>query len=310
MAVTTLATLTCSQSTSGGTCLTQTVPNPIYQEFPNNVTGVINTTIALIPIPYSRARAIIPSNYSILTDAYRSLLPFFPEELYPAIFEFEFDHDVRFANLSIPDFSHSSIYYPFIDLLGDHSTSFAWKPDTFLTADAEIAIAGTQEYGETVYPASFNPSCDAYASTSCGTSANGTTNATAYVITTWTSPQKGFYAQIPIAFFRNVTNQPSFGNGSLCDDQIRLFGPSSSSEWGYRPVQGTVRIETPLLGKDMMFTDVMGIQVATPFIENNYLVCDTLSGYGGSVIEGWMTGTGSACGDCSKSCRQTCFGNN
>src|SRR5262245_32847357 len=65
-AITTLAGLTCSQSTNGGTCLTQTIPNPILQQFPNNVPGIINSTIALIPIPYSQARSIIPSHYNIL----------------------------------------------------------------------------------------------------------------------------------------------------------------------------------------------------------------------------------------------------
>lgn len=291
-AITTLAGFTYSQSTNGGTCLTQTVPNPIYQEFPNNVTGIINTTIALIPIPYSQARAIIPSRYNILTDAYQSLLPFFPKDTYPAIFEFEFDHGIRAGNFSIPDFSHTSIYYPFIDFLGDHSTSFTWKPDTFLTADAEIAIAGTELYGEAVYPAVFDPPCDAYASSPHGTFANATTNATTYVSTIWKNLQHGFYLQIPETFFRNVTNQPSFGNGSVCDEQIRLFGPLASSDWAPRPVLGNVKIETPLLEKEIVFNGVTGIQIATPFIENNYLVCDTLRGYGGRAIEGWRTGTG------------------
>ena len=289
-AITTFAGITCSQSTNGGTCLTQTISNPIYQRFPYNVTGVINTTIALIPIPYSQARAMIPSNYDILTDAYQSLLPFFPKDTYPAIFEFEFDHEIRAGNFSIPDFSHASIYYPFIDLLGDHKTSFTWKPDTFLTADAELAIAGTLEYGEAVYPAIFDPPCDAYASESYGTFANANTNTTTHLTTIWKCLQRGFYKEIPDYFFHNVTNQPSFGNGSLCDEQVRLFG--SSVPWAPKPVHGTVKIETPLLGKEMVFNGIMGIQVATPFIENNYLVCYTLKGYGGRVIEGWMTGTG------------------
>ena len=288
--ITTLAGPVCSQSTNGGTCLTQTISNPIHQLFPNNVTGVINTTIALITVPYSQARSIIPSHYNILTEAYRSLLPFLPKDTYPAIFEFELDHEIRAGNLSIPDFSHASIYYPFIDFLGDHSTSFTWKPDTFMTADAEVAIAGTLQYGEAVYPSIFDPPCDAYDSNPHGTFAKATTNVTTHVTTNWKCLQQGFYEKIPDAFFHNVTNQPSFGNGSLCDEQIRLFG--STSEWASRPVQGTVKIETPLLGKEMVFNGIMGIQVATPFIENNYLACDTLKGYGGMAIEGWKTGTG------------------
>jgi hypothetical protein len=58
-------------------------PNPIASLYPNNVTGTINSTIALVPISYGLARSIIPSQYGILKKAYEALLPGFPRDKYP-----------------------------------------------------------------------------------------------------------------------------------------------------------------------------------------------------------------------------------
>jgi hypothetical protein len=58
-------------------------PNPIASLYPFNVTGTINSTISVVPIPYKLARSIIPSQYGILTKAYEELLPGFPPNSYP-----------------------------------------------------------------------------------------------------------------------------------------------------------------------------------------------------------------------------------
>jgi hypothetical protein len=58
-------------------------PNPIASLYPLNVTGTLNGTISVVPIPYKLARSIIPSQYGILTKAYEELLPGFPSNYYP-----------------------------------------------------------------------------------------------------------------------------------------------------------------------------------------------------------------------------------
>lgn len=58
-------------------------PNPISSLYPNNVTGTINSTLSVVPIPYTLARSIIPAQYGILTKAYHSLLKGFPADSYP-----------------------------------------------------------------------------------------------------------------------------------------------------------------------------------------------------------------------------------
>ena len=58
-------------------------PNPIAKTFPNMTTGTINGSFVVLPINYSVARAIIPSQYGILKQSIKAVLPFFPEDRYP-----------------------------------------------------------------------------------------------------------------------------------------------------------------------------------------------------------------------------------
>ncbi len=87
----------------------------------------------------------------------------------------------------------------------------------------------------------------------------------------------------PLEVFKNITNQPTFANGSTCDNMIRLFNTSMSTG-AYEPkvVRGKVRaIAGPFQGENL-WKDVYGVQIATPFIENNYLDCSTMKGYQGT----------------------------
>jgi hypothetical protein len=87
------------------TCQTLDQPNPIAAQYPNNATGVLNGTIAVLPISLDLARSLIPSQYRILEHAYRALLPDFPADMYPALVQAVHDHDVQAMGFKIPDFS-------------------------------------------------------------------------------------------------------------------------------------------------------------------------------------------------------------
>jgi len=91
----------------GAQCTSHTQPNPIATTYPNNATGVLNVTLAILPIPMSTARELIPSEWGILESAYRSILPDFPQGMYPVMIQAGLDHDIQFASLgaSIADFS-------------------------------------------------------------------------------------------------------------------------------------------------------------------------------------------------------------
>ena len=86
-------------------CPSHSLPNPIASKYPQNITGTLNGTIAMLPIPMALARSMIPSQYNILTTAYRTLLPHLPEDMYPAILQAVFDHDVGLGDYKIADFS-------------------------------------------------------------------------------------------------------------------------------------------------------------------------------------------------------------
>ena len=145
------------------TCQTQSQPNPISGQYPNTPTGTINGTVAIIPIPYSLARQIVPGQYRILQNAYASLLPNFPKDMYPALLQSEFDHDIRDGTLlKIPDFTRSSISFPFVDRLGDGYTSMTYGNQILISSTNVVAILGVVAYGYTVTPATFQPPCDAY----------------------------------------------------------------------------------------------------------------------------------------------------
>jgi len=88
-------------------CASLDQPNPLAELFPNNATGVLNATLAIIPISLETARRLIPPQYGILERAYRALLPDFPEGMYPVMVQAAHDHDVQFRayGITIDDFS-------------------------------------------------------------------------------------------------------------------------------------------------------------------------------------------------------------
>lgn len=91
-------------------CISHSLPNPIASQFPANVTGTINSTLAILPIPMKLARSIVPQQYAILSNAWRELLPNLPKDMYPALLYTVRDHDVGLGAYKIDDFSVCYIY--------------------------------------------------------------------------------------------------------------------------------------------------------------------------------------------------------
>ena len=132
-----------------------------------------------------------------------------------------------------------------------------------------------------MYPATFDPQCDAYGSHRHETyfKAKGT-NTTKFMSLDF-SPLKHHHVPSSqlLNYFKNVTNQPSFADGKTCDLMIRFFN-TSVTEAPYAPVavKGSVQSNIgPFTGYEC-FEDLRGVQVATAFIERNYLECSTLKG--------------------------------
>jgi hypothetical protein len=95
-----------SLSSANEECISYSQPNHIALDYPGNVTGTVNATLAILPIPLSLARSIVPKEYEILTHQYRTFLPDLPQDLYPALLQTVRDHDIAFGDYrGIPDFS-------------------------------------------------------------------------------------------------------------------------------------------------------------------------------------------------------------
>lgn len=89
---------------------------------------------------------------------------------------------------------------------------------------------------------------------------------------------------MPLAFYKNVTNQPVFGNNtSFCDNQLSFWNTSiSTGAYEPRGVVGDVLVSPPLVPDGRVFRGVRGVRAERAFLENNYLPCESLKGYAGT----------------------------
>ncbi|KAL6709864.1 hypothetical protein ACN47E_000649 [Coniothyrium glycines] len=268
-------------------CRTADQPNPIASLYPANATGTLNGTIAVLPIPLTLARQLVPSKYRILEHAYQHLLPSFAKDMYPLFVQTLHDHEVQAFGFQIPDFSRAGVEFPFLDLLGDNTTSFKWVPSLLMSAGNEIALAGAANYGIKVYPATFDPVCDAYRAVpdaqQAGTTfagAKSVLDGVASLATTFATTDEPMFS---LNFFKNVTNQVVFSDGKVCDNMIRLFDTNvTTSPNRIDSVVGSVKINMFPFAKEQEWQAVHGLRLDTAFIENNYLPCENFRGYGTS----------------------------
>ncbi|KLU91392.1 hypothetical protein MAPG_09912 [Magnaporthiopsis poae ATCC 64411] len=285
------------------TCVSASAPNTISAKFPNSATGVLNGSLVVVPIPMADARRAVPPQWGILEGAMRANLPDFPQGMYPLFIQAVQDHDIKMHafNVSIPDFTRVSLEFPFIDLLNDGYSSFRWAPVMLLSSSNQLAIKGSADYGTKAVPATFTPECDGYqaVASSCSSSAESVPGTTTFTATAsdssssfslTVSPDPAPPISLPVGFFVNATNQPTFANGTACSNMIRLFDQSLFANGaGREPRAVAGKVAAVGMGpgllswtKDDAPREAFGIQVATPFAENNYIDCKTLQGYTGA----------------------------
>lgn len=177
--------------------------------------------------------------------------------------------------------------FPFLDLVGDGYSSFRWAPAQLISATNDIALEGSRAYGTIVSPAEYDPRCDAYRRLANGATyfKGSSLTSSEFVELEMARLSHPALNPYPLELFKNITNQPAFANATSCDNMIRLFNTTMSlGEHAPVPVRGRVRARAfPFQGAaEKEWADVYGVQVATPFIENNYLDCQTMRGYSGT----------------------------
>ncbi|KAF2759792.1 hypothetical protein EJ05DRAFT_309841 [Pseudovirgaria hyperparasitica] len=263
---------------------TESLPNPIATTYPNETTGTINGTHAIIPIDLSAARSLIPPQYGINLYELYALQPDFPRNKYPLIVQSVLDHDVGVGtSLRIPDFTRSAITLPFVDLLHDGRTSFRLL-HSIVMSDNPLAVEGAALYGPPQpLVGRFDPPCEAYMyETSERTAASSVTFA-AYplhddvhskrpLVHTRFKPCRA--QPYSLALYENILNQVLTNNGTLCDNFVTLFDTSiSTGDFSPVPVEGRVVLNRPVYPTDSVFEGVFGIKADFAFVERNYIPC-------------------------------------
>ncbi|KAJ6442278.1 putative amidohydrolase protein [Purpureocillium lavendulum] len=250
---------------------------PHGDDYKSRVTGTLNGTTLIVPIPLSLATELVPWDYKILNGTWQALLPDFDPDMYPLMLTAVFDHDVgskRFA-FNTPSFHRAAFEFPFIDRLHDDYTSFRWTKHMMITS-GHVAARGASVYGIRVIPSTFDPPYDAY---SCqggrktSFSAQSVDNTSSLAIETW--PAAGDNAiPYPIDFIRNITNQPTFGGNRNCDNYIQLFNTSLTTDPAFEPVPVVARVKAnlaPMSAKEdrkpTTYDKVYGWRLSTAFVE-------------------------------------------
>lgn len=159
---------------------------------------------------------------------------------------------------------------------GDEDTPFRFGPNMFMTSTNEMGIKGSSEYGGEVYPADFEPSCNAYSQLENGRTSYKTRSGMAYLETTWKQTKQVAPADSLMHFVKHATNQPLFGLNGMCNHQIRMFDTElSTGQYSARGVQGAVRANIPSISEtEMMWSEATGVQVASAFVEKHMIPCD------------------------------------
>ncbi|KAI1646826.1 uncharacterized protein F4817DRAFT_339550 [Daldinia loculata] len=250
-------------------CVSQDFPNQHAQQYPTLVSGNLNGTTLVVPIPLDMARQVIPNEYGILEEAYRTLLPSFPHGMYPMMAQIVHDHDLQLPayNASLADFSRASLEFPFLDIFGGGHTPFRWAATFMISAENHLAIEGAESYGADVHPSTFDPPCDAYKTLPSGTTYahSRSNNRTRDRYMTIETAQSWGNVPYPLDFVKNITNQPVFANTRACDYYRRLFNTTLSSN--AEPVVGSVSTNMEPFKEPKVWSGVYGWRLATPFLE-------------------------------------------
>ncbi|KAF3286950.1 hypothetical protein TWF970_008780 [Orbilia oligospora] len=249
----------------------QSQPNPIWQQYGLlDVTATINSTIVVVPIPITQARAITPAQYPILTAAYRELLPGWLEDMYPLIVAIQLEHDIHGFGLTIPDFTTFRIAFPFVDILKDGYSNFVYAPVNWINLNP-VGLLGLSVYGLFTPIASMDPPGDPYD----------------FVPVSKASAPGEVYFNFTGTL--NINHKTPNGYVKLApatpDIPWNLIFNTSLTQLPFDPVPvaGSVFLDSikyPHLKLNR--NDAKGWLFAAAFKENNFLPCSVYKGYGGT----------------------------
>ncbi|PBP23979.1 hypothetical protein BUE80_DR005184 [Diplocarpon rosae] len=273
-----------------------TSPNPIREAYPNNITGTFNGTLAIIPIDLELARSIIPAEWKINQKAWMALLPHFSVTKYPLLVRSGVNHDVGKVEsfYGLDDYQSVHVAFPFVDLLGDGYSSFAYVQHRFV-ASPQGSLNTLDSYGTMRIPATIKPDLEAYRRLDYeGGSYSVDSRVHTKNFNNFISPHKDVtYSYVldhdatdkvtpeELNFLKNVTNQPIFKDGQLCNNQIFLYDTAlSTGDNSPQKVHGTVVLASPLLpGTGNHVNIVNGLVFSAAYRDIHEVPCEDLKGF-------------------------------
>lgn len=194
------------------------------------------------------------------------------------------DHSGPGGTAAVPDFSRVSFYYPFVDVLGDGYTTFAYEASAVIEATSPVAIAGVDNYGPPfATPGIFDPPCLPYNTSDSGVLTRTTRDLKGNVVAASSyAPVQGLES-FTLAAARNLTNQPITGAGILCDNFIVLWNSTVTlGQFAPVPLNGRITLSPPVYPSPTTFQNVEAWKADVAFVERGNKVCSTLQGYTGT----------------------------
>ena len=144
-----------------GPCITQSLPNPIGDQFPTDIVGTLNGTVVAWLVDLEYARSL--TEYPLLVHAAKDKYPDLPEGKYPLFADSVMNFDGKFAGFPLEPFHRVRANVPFVDRLNDGYTSFRLNLPLAIN---RFVIDGSAAAGAPLTNASaatFKPSCNGYA---------------------------------------------------------------------------------------------------------------------------------------------------
>ncbi|CAL3962065.1 unnamed protein product [Diplocarpon coronariae] len=277
----------------------ETSLSPVKQTYADQTTGTFNGSVTIVPIDYNLARKIIPKQWRINQKAYLEFLPEYSNKLYPLVLIAGVNHRVGkgSSEFGLYDFQTVHISFPFVDIFKDGYSSFSYNKYQLITSTHGAAIDELNKYKTQPIPAAFWPDLEAYSHVQEGKSIGESRlmsfeaytdhfntkkdEAADRVFSHFFAPARFSDAAIKrLPAYMNITNQPTFTDGELCDNKIFLYNTTlSSGKNSPEGIVGSIILKDPLLpgGLDQRF--VSGIRFSAAFVDFPEVPCANLRGY-------------------------------
>jgi hypothetical protein len=141
-------------------CVTQSAPNPLRAEYPNDITGTLNGTLIAWLVDLDYAKSLV--EYPLLINAARAKYPDLPAGKFPLFADPVLNFDGGLGNFSTGSFQRTRVNVPFVDRLSDGFTSFrANLPMAISQSIIDQSAAAGLPLSD-AHAATTDPTCNGY----------------------------------------------------------------------------------------------------------------------------------------------------